>query len=644
LAGLVQAPGRYDPRSQPGKALARRHYVLSRMLEDGFIDEAAFRQAGAAPLGVREHYDVNREAAPDFVEQVRRILMKKYGAERVLKEGWRVTTTCDLRLQRLAREAVRRGLRAHAKRQGLLALPDSVPIADWPKHRQAFQRRNQGLGADDVREGLVVAADDGGVRVDLGTPTVQVSAAQMKWVNKVQRGDAAAAAAGRRPGQILRSGDRVLVYKEGGDYVLAAWPAAEGALISMDVEDRAVLALIGGKDFEGSEFNRALQARRQPGSAFKPIVYAAALNAGLTPATVFADTALVFADNWRPANYDHVFRGYMTLRQALTHSVNTVTIRVAEMIGVDYLARFARRLGMRSIRGGDLSMAIGTYEVTPIELVNAYTVFATGGRLGDPIFIRRIVDRDGNLIDEAQVSAFVEQAAPMEGVPDLRHRGVIDQPAATVAAAQDERLQEFLRSLGVGGQKTPTPTPEPEPTPESRGEIPAAALQQGGAIWRQVLDPQAAYVITSMMHSVATEGTGAKSNVLKRTLAGKTGTTSDYKDAWFVGFSPQVIAGVWIGFDKGVNVLGGGESGSTTALPIWIEYMKAALEDQPNTPFVQPSGLVVARVDPQTGLLAAPDSPGVSEIFVPGTEPTEYAPAAASPLPQEFFNQELGRD
>jgi penicillin-binding protein 1A len=417
----------------------------------------------------------------------------------------------------------------------------------------------------------------------------------------------------------------------------------------MDVESRQVLAMIGGKDFASSEFNRVLQARRQPGSAFKPIVYAAALQAGLTPATVFADTALVFADNWRPANYDRTFRGYMTLRQALTHSVNTVTIRIAEMLGVDYLVRFARRVGLKSLQGGDLSIAIGTYEVTPLELVNAYNVFASGGKLGDPLFVLKVADRDGNVLEEAERSGFVEALPPLENVPDLRRRQVIEPPTAGLPESMpaediDPRVLEILRNFGMESRTNQTPKPAPEATPEPRGEIPYQVLTEGKAIWRQVVDPQVAFVITDLMHSVATSGTGARSNALRRTVAGKTGTTSDYVDAWFIGFSPQVIAGVWIGNDRGGQSLGSGESGSTTALPVWLEFMKAALADRPNPSFTAPPGIVYARVDPQTGLLARPDGPGVNEMFVAGTEPTEYAPATSAPLPENFFEKEFEGD
>jgi penicillin-binding protein 1A len=657
LAGLVQAPGRFNPRLQPEKARDRRRYVLTRMLDDGFISREAFAQAEPTPLGVKERRDVTLEKAPDYVEHVRRALMKKYGAEKVLKDGLRVTAACDLRLQGVARDALNKGLRVHARRQNLLTIPETVPQKDWPARLAALARQNENLRPDEVHEGLVLTVDDeaGWARIDLGGPTIRAPFAQMKWPTKVQRGDRVFSVGTlHRVSQLLRPGDRVLVYREKADrpYTLAAWPSADGALLAMDVNTRQVLAMIGGKDFAGSQFNRAVQARRQPGSAFKPIVYAAALNAGLTPATVFADTALIFGDNWRPANYDHTFHGYMTLRQALTHSVNTVTIRVAEMLGVDYIVRFARRLGLLELHGGDLSMALGTYEVTPLELVNAYEVFATGGKWGEPVFIRKVADRSGAVLEDATLSDFVEQPPPMTGVPDLRRNRVVDQPPADANEAvpkppADDRLVEFLHSFGVGPKPAPTPSPaapQPQETPEPRGEIPARVAQEGRPFWRQVLDPQVAYVITTMLHSVATEGTGARASALGRTVAGKTGTTSDYKDAWFVGFSPQVIAGVWVGFDKGGLTLGSGESGSSAALPIWIDFMKVALEDQPNIGFTPPPGLVYARVDPQTGLLAQPDAPGYNEVFVAGAEPTEYAPSAAAPQPQDFFKFEIEGD
>jgi penicillin-binding protein 1A len=644
LAGLVQAPGRYNPRTHAGRALRRRHYVLTRLHEDGMIDAEQFAAADKAALQVLPWRDINQELAPDYVEFVRRYLMEKYTAERVLKDGLRVTTACDLKLQQAARAALDLGLRQHAKRQGILALPAPVAEPEWNDHRRSLIRLNDGKKAEAVREGFVVALDDvgGSVGVDVGAARVTVPLAKLKWVRQVRRGKHVESVTVRRPSQVLRLGDRVLVYRERAENILAAWPAAEGALLSMEVDTRHVLAMIGGADFHTSEFNRAVQARRQPGSAFKPIVYAAALAAGLSPATVFPDTALVFADNWRPSNYDHKFRGYMSLREALTRSINTVTIRVGDMLGVDYMKAFSRRLGL-NLEGGDLSMAIGTYELTPLELANAYAVFASGGVLADPVFVLKVADFDGNTLEEAQFSEFIEQVPGLAEKPDLHEVAGGHWPSSESNPLEDprreQRLMEFLRDFGV--ERT-TPTPEPEDdTPEPRGEIPPSVFVGGKTIRRQVVDPQVAYVITNMMHSVATSGTGARSNALGRTLAGKTGTTNEYADAWFLGFSPQVLAGVWVGYDRGGKSLGSGESGSSTALPIWVDFMRTALEDRPNIDFNTPPGVVFARVDPETGLLAHPDSPGVNEVFVAGSEPTEYAPSAAAPQASDFFELEL---
>ncbi|NLH50871.1 MAG: penicillin-binding protein [Myxococcales bacterium] len=656
LAGLVQAPGRYNPRAYPDRALGRRRYVLQRMYEDGHLTDAEYKQADATPLRIHESNDLNREKAPHFVEHVRRYLMKKYGVDRVLKDGLRITTTCDLKLQRVAHEAAVKGLRNHAKRQGLLVVPETVARTDWPKATEQLKRRNDLKGPTEVREGLVALVDDvaGVVKVDLGGPLVRIPFAEMKWVTKVERGGQTKAVAGlTRPGQLLRPGDRVATYRANaeGDYVLAAWPAAETAFLAMDIATRQVLAMVGGKNFDDSEFNRMVQAKRQPGSAFKPIVYGAAVNAGMTTATVFADTALVFADNWRPANYDRKFRGYMSLREALTKSINTVTIRVAQAIGVDYLVRFANRLGIRSIRTGDLSMAIGTYEVTPLELINAYAVYASGGLLMDPVFVKKVTDRDGQVIEEAAIDNYIQPAPPLAGVPDLRNYNDAKFQAAenpeTAAPDRDHRLAEILKNFGLAKDQSPTPAPTPPevtPTEEEPDHRTVQAREEGKIIRRQVLSPQVSYIVTSMMHSVATEGTGARSNALDRMVAGKTGTTNDYADAWFIGFSPHILAGVWIGYDQGGKTLGGGESGSTTALPVWIDFMQTALTGETKEPFAAPAGIVFARIDPDTGLLARPDSPGREEVFIAGTEPTEYAPSASAPRPADFFDIEYDEE
>ncbi len=655
LAGLLQAPARYDPRKHPERAIERRHYVLSRMLQDARITNDEFQRADVAPLNVAPHREVNLELAPDFVEYVRRYLMKTYGADTVLKKGLRVETTCDLKLQQAARKAVDFGLRQHARRQGILALPPPATPGEWDALRQTLAEKNLGRGKNEIQEGLVTTVDDahGAVSVDLGGRVIRLTRTDFQWVKSVRRGGQARPANNARPSFLVGAGDRLAVYEnDQGAYVLAAWPAAEGALLAMDIGTREVLAMIGGRDYTESEFNRALQARRQPGSAFKPIVYAAALNAGLTPATIFPDTALVFADAWRPENYDRHFRGYISLREALTHSINTVTIRVAETIGVDYLLRFARRMGLRSLAGGDLSMAIGTYEVIPIELINAYAVFASGGKLAEPVFVRKVTDRDGRVLEEYQPSDRVEPEPDLANVPDLRRfqagevtpptaatpqPGATPPPHAPTGVYDEERMQEFMRDFNLA----PSPTPISTPIPVE--QLPFAAAGGQREVARQVLNPQVAYVITSMMHSVATRGTGAHSNVLGRTVAGKTGTTNSYNDAWFIGFSPRVLAGVWIGYDGGSTSLGHGEQGATAALPIWIEFMRAVLAGQPELSFPVPPGIVFARIDPTTGLLARPEQrDAADECFVSGTEPTTFAPTTAEPRAQDFFEFEGG--
>ena len=644
LAGLIQAPSHYHPRTQPEQARARRHYVLNRMAEDGYISRAQLAQFDGQPLGVVPHYELNLALAPDFVEYIRRYLMDHYGAERSLKDGLKITTTCDYKLQQRAASALRAGLQAHARRQGRLALPDTILAEQWEAWRNRLAVENKNAARGQSHEGLVTALDDaaGKIKVDLGDQTVWLPISQLQWVTSVERQGKLTAVKNVHPGSMLRLGDRVLVNHAADSHTLAPWPAAQGALVALDLSSREVLAMIGGNDFTSSQFNRAIQAKRQPGSAFKPIVYAAALNAGLTPATVFPDTALVFADNWRPSNYDHHFRGYVNLRQALTKSINTVTIRVAQLISVDYLLRFARRVGLKSLTHGDLSMAIGTYEVPPIELMNAYAVFATGGRLAEPLFIKKIADRDGKVLEETKISQMVEPLPPLENVPNLRNMNA--QELAKVAPPVEDplvlsRRAEFFSDFDLG------PKPQPASKPDVPSEpVPTSGRAAGAIVWKQVLDPQVAYVITNMMHSVATEGTGARSNVLKRVVAGKTGTTSEYVDAWFIGFSPQILAGVWVGNDRGANSLGSGESGSVTALPIWIDFMQTALANQPNVPFPVPPGVVFARVDPETGFLAPPDSPGEEEVFVAGTEPTQIAPKSAAPGLSDFLNLEYQGD
>jgi penicillin-binding protein 1A len=345
----------------------------------------------------------------------------------------------------------------------------------------------------------------------------------------------------------------------------------EGGLICFDLETGYLKSMVGGRDFKKSQFNRTTQARRQTGSAFKPIVYASALDKGYTPASIIVDSPVVFGwgnRRWKPKNFEGKFSGPITLRKALTHSVNVVTVKIARDIGVDYIRGYAKELGIASPVSNDLSMSLGSSSLTLFELTNAYAVFANQGKAFTPIFIKKILDRDGNLLEE--------------NFPFWHPQGSLNG--------------------------------------------------------RQVISPQTAYLITSLMQSVVQNGTGWRAKALARPVAAKTGTTDQFEDAWFIGFTPELIAGVWVGFDDEKS-LGENETGSQAASPIWVNFMGKALKGRPVKEFPTPDGIEFAKIDPKTGLTSS-GRDGILECFLEGTGPTQGASLQTAGTP-DFFKFDL---
>jgi penicillin-binding protein 1A len=380
-------------------------------------------------------------------------------------------------------------------------------------------------------------------------------------------------------------------------------PLVEGALLSFEVATGEVRALVGGYEYARSQFDRVTQARRQPGSSFKPIIYGAALAKGYTPASIVFDRPVVYTDEtsgftWRPRNYGRAFYGPITLREALVRSVNNATVHLFRDVGVDYVIRYARRLGIESPLDRDLSLALGSSTVSLLEMTRAYAVFAGGGRRVVPIFIKRVRDRNGQvLLENVALGAVSPAANGGEGAP---------APPPEVEPALDE------------------PTPEAAPLPEALPASFEADLDPN-----QLLPAAQAYLVTDLLRAVVVDpgGTGSRLRELERPVAGKTGTTNDQADAWFIGFSPDVLTGVWVGHDE-VRFLGWGETGGKTASPIFVDYMRSALAGRPPRDFAVPGEIVFARIDRKTGLLAdasSSDGDTVFQSFLVDTEPTETA-------------------
>lgn len=551
LAGLPRAPNTYSPIVDKERARRRRGVVLQRMVEEGFITTEQAEAAAAIPFDERAFAAV-RSQAPYFVEYVRQYLEEQYGSYALYHGGLKVYTTLNVRLQQAADQSLTQGLREIDQQKGL-RLAGGGPTARVTPRRPGAPLR-PGL----VVEGVIQRVTARGIHVTVDGYSGEIPFKAMRVAEGPKLADA------------FHPDDRVLVRLEAVDHnrktltlALAQEPEMEGALLALDPRTGQIKAMVGGYDFQRSKFNRAIQARRQPGSAFKPFVYAAAFDLGLTPSTIFEDSPVSFPatidgeqKEWSPENYDQTFRGPVTLRQGLEHSINVVAVKLLETIGVGAATQMAHRLGIRSPIRAELGLALGTSEVTLLEMVSAYGTLAAGGVRNAPYAIRRILDSRGRVLEE--------------------------------------RFPE--------GQ--------------------------------QVLRPATAATLTHVLEGVVQRGTGRRARALERPLAAKTGTTQDAADAWFLGYSPSLVAGVWIGYDT-VRSLGPHETAATLAAPIWMQFMRAALEGSPLEAFPVPDPLVPVTVNYYTGLPTYPQDPdAVTEYFLRGTEPRRATMGgAAAPLP-----------
>ncbi|WP_137152102.1 penicillin-binding protein 1A [Devosia sp. FKR38] len=568
IAALPKGPNNYHPFRRPQAAIERRNWVIDRMVENGYATAEEGAVAKAEPLNVVTRAGGSQlYSAEYFTEEVRRELAKLYGEDQLYGGGLSVRTTLEPQMQEYARRALMDGLIAYDQGKGFrepvasIALGEDwgldvakiAPLSDVPEWQLAVVLE---LGDNQARIGLRPdSAADGGVAPDRVVGTL--SGPEIKWVSKPVD-------------QFLKVGDVVYVAPVAGKtgiYTLEQVPEIEGALVAMDPRTGRVLAMVGGFSYALSEFNRATQALRQPGSSFKPIVYAAALDNGYTPASVVLDAPVEIRNSdgsiWRPENYAQEFYGPQTLRRGIERSRNVMTVRLAKDIGMPLVAEYAKMFGVYDSMQPVLAMALGAGETTDMRMTAAYATIANGGRKIVPTLIDRVQDRYGATI--------------------YRH---------------DQRLCQGCEAESWTGQGEPVIIDNRE----------------------QVLDPMTAYQITSMMEGVVQRGTGTAAKVLNRPVAGKTGTTNDYKDAWFVGFTPELAVGVYVGYDK-PRSMGRSVTGGTFAVPIFTEFMQKALAGKPATPFNVPAGMSTAWIDPNSGVQAFDGQGGIAESFKPGTGP-----------------------
>ncbi|HEU4431176.1 MAG TPA: transglycosylase domain-containing protein [Myxococcota bacterium] len=655
IAGLPKAPGKFSPHLNPTRAEERRRYVLARMRDVGFLDEAAY-EANLAPPPLKSPDTRPFEAAAYVTEEVRRRLVAELGNDFVLRGGLRIETTIDLALQETAVRALRSGIEALDHRRGYRGPLRSVKKGSIDAELAKLAEKNAlTAGAplapelfEKPRTGIVLAVNDKqeSARVAFGAGVeASVPFATTKWAHAKKSGSHGAEIA--KLSQALAVGDVALFAltapaadaKPGEPLAASLYqaPDVQGALLSFDVKTGDLLALVGGYDFADSEFDRATQAHRQAGSAFKPIVYASALAHGFTPATIVYDRPAVYDDGsgalWRPENYGRQFLGRLTLTEALARSINNVAVYVLSDVGLQPTIDLARALGVKSELDTGLSLALGTSSMTLLELTRAYGVFASGGRLVEPRLIARVLDREGELvIENVPLDGPVAKPEDEEAAEDEAELAPEDATRQLVVA---ESEAEHAAGDEEGGGELGGAVDEPE------GEVPAGPVEEivedrpfpkldtppGFAI-----APAHAFVVAQTLRAPVEHpnGTAGRAASLGPNLSGKTGTTNDQTDAWFVGFSPEVVTGVWVGIDAR-DVLGPKETGGRAALPIWMEYMKAALAERKPAPPAAPDGVSFVRVDTKTGKLAgAPSKYVMTQAFLSGTEPLERSAPASS--------------
>jgi penicillin-binding protein 1A len=580
LAALPKGPNLFHPFRQRERALERRNWVIDRMAEAGFIKSAEAEKAKRTSLGVTtKATSTHIFAAEYFTEEVRRELNDRYGEKKLYEGGLSVRTTLDTKLQLIARQALIDGLVKFDEAQGWRGAVSKIDIGgDWGTKVAEVKtladvapwRLAVVLESSDqsARVGLQPGRDPGGyVSKERSIGIIPLDG--VKWARSGGK-------AVSKVSQVLSPGDVIYVEaaKAEGQYRLHQVPEISGAMVVEDPWTGRVLAMVGGFSYDQSQFNRATQALRQPGSSFKPIVYAAALDNGYTPSTLILDAPLEIDQGpglgtWKPENYEGNFFGPSTLRFGIEHSRNVMTVRLAQDVGMPLIAEYAKRFGVYDDLPPYLSFALGAGETTLLRMVTAYAMFDNGGRRVKPTLVDRIQDRYGHTV--------------------YRH---------------DERECKDCDAKKWANQ--------PEPSLVDRRE--------------QVLDPMTAYQITSIMEGVVQRGTAAGAGFQKevgKPVAGKTGTTNDYKDAWFIGFTPDIVAGVYIGYDK-PRTLGRGETGGQLVAPIVKNFMKVALADKPAVPFRVPPGIKLVRVDLKTGVRAGPGTEkAILEAFKPGTAPPD---------------------
>ena len=578
LGGLYQAPSKYSPINNFEKAKIRQKYTLNRMLSEGFITDDQWKEALETEIIVNESREEENTFAkcPYFSEYIRRYVEKQYGKDLLYNGGLKVYATVNLDMQKKAVAALRKGLEELDKREGYRGPLKSVQPEEYEsiKNETDEEFKKTPPVKDLIVKGIVDEVDDEAEQASVwvGNLRCLLPIKNMEWARKPNHEVSYFSVKLKKISDAIKPGDIILCRldkpaeeEQPFDWVISLEqePRIQGAVFSMENRTGKVRAMVGGYDFKLSQYDRANQSKRQPGSSFKPIIYAAALDNGMTPADIILDTPYISTLNpdeeiWRPKNYKKTFYGPTLFRNSLIKSLNVITVKILKKVGIRTVIDYARRMGIESELSPDLSLALGTSGLSLSEITKTYSAFANNGLLSEAYYIERIEDREGLVVEENH--------------PDQR----------------------------------------------------------------EVIPQDTAYVMTDILRGVIMAGTGQRARALKRPAAGKTGTTDSLWDAWFIGYTPELVTGVWVGYDD-LTPMGKGETGSRAASPIWLYYMSEALKGKPVQDFIAPDSVVFAKIDNETGLLASPYSKKtVFQSFKKGTEPTEYAPKPEAPKSGNF--------
>jgi penicillin-binding protein 1A len=605
IAGLPTAPGKYSPLLNPKKAKDRQLYVLKRMAENKYITEAERKAASQEKTKIYFNDGTEEHLAPHYVEHIRRYLSQKYGDKALYEEGLTIVVPAAVKFYEYATEALQSGLEEVDQKGGFRGPIEKVAQKDWDATREKLAKEitkeylpfryltpegnldlesaiedydptfEKTLKDQKVRALITeIYPDKKFAMATIGVQAVQIPFESVTWARPAEdpKNPKAPRKEPKLISDVLSPGDVVWVKitsfaKTGAKAKLIQVPEIQGALYSVDAETGQILAMVGGYDYKNSQFNRAVQARRQMGSTFKPIIYAAAIERGYTPATVIVDSPIVFEDAengvWKPENYEEKFYGDTTFRMALINSRNIPTVKIVQDIKVSSVINVAKRFGLDGPFNQDLSISLGSAATTVQDLVHAFTTFPLQGRPFRAVLFEKIIDRDGRVLETSK-------DLPSE-------RANLNENVDTVKA-------------------------------------PFAPVVPGLRI-----DPRVAFVMTHLMREVVQYGTAGRANAIGRPVAGKTGTTQDFRDGWFIGFSPRVVTGVWVGYDD-QRTMGHGETGANTALPIWVRYMTNALKDFPADDFHVPDGVTFVNIDSKTGKQSE-GARAIREVFISGTEP-----------------------